>query len=222
MIIGTFLRYGLPFPQMQVLGVDLPEKNVLDYTLRTIHEISLSNPRNQETTPKNLKKLDLPEAELQRLARKKQYRLSIAKENPDLVFQTFDYSPLKKLTDEYGNPYVFEVFSTAVTEKPDLAFTQLSIYQNRKNNEGKTIVKDLLKVAIEKEPELAFRYLDRYQLIVENNEKIAKDLLTFALQKYKDPLSFGDLFHNVKGRNNQKNLILVFLESASVVDSHKF
>lgn len=221
-IIGAFLRYGLPFPQVQVLGIDLPERNVLDYTLRSNHEISLSEKREDKVLSGNMKKLELPEAELERLAKKKQYWLSIAKENPDLVFQTFDYSPLKKLTDEYGNSYVFEVFATAVKEKPDLAFTQLSTYQDWRDEHGKSIIKPLLKVAIEKSPELAFRYLDRYQLIVEDNEKIAKSLLTFALQNYKDPLSFWDLFQTTKGRSNKKNLILVFLESASVVDSHKF
>ena len=122
-IIGAFLRYGLPFPQVQVLGIDLPERNVLDYTLRSNHEISLSEKREDKVLSGNMKKLELPEAELERLAKKKQYWLSIAKENPDLVFQTFDYSPLKKLTDEYGNSYVFEVFATAVKEK-----TRFSIY----------------------------------------------------------------------------------------------
>lgn len=79
-----------------------------------------------------------------------------------------------------------------------------------------------MKVAIEQNPELAFRYLDSYQNLVENNEKIAKSLLQFALQKYKDPLTFDQLFNQVEGRKNKSNLILVFLESASSVDSQKF
>lgn len=222
LIIGTFLRYGLPFPQIEILGVDLPEKNILDYTLRQAYEVSLDGQKEKTASLTKKKKLNLPEAELQRLAKKKKYWLSIAKETPDLVFQTFDYSPLKKLTDEYGDSYVFEVLATAVNEKPELAFTQLATYQDWKDTQGKTILKALLKVAIKKNPELAFRYLDRYQFIIEDNEKIAKPLLEFALQNYKDPLSFGDLFQDIEGRKNKKNLILVFLESASVVDSHKF
>lgn len=83
-------------------------------------------------------------------------------------------------------------------------------------------MKPLLQLAIQEEPELAFRYLDRYQHIVEGNEKIAKSLLNYAAQQYKDPLSFEELFHEVEGRKNKKNLILVFLESASSVDSQKF
>jgi GH35 family endo-1,4-beta-xylanase len=47
-------------------------------------------------------------------------------------------------------------------------------------------------------------------------------LLQYAVQMYKAPLTFDQLFTEVQWRNNKSNVILVFLESASSVDSWKF
>jgi hypothetical protein len=47
-------------------------------------------------------------------------------------------------------------------------------------------------------------------------------LLQYAVQMYKAPLTFDQLFTEVEWRNNKSNVILVFLESASSVDSRKF
>jgi hypothetical protein len=61
-----------------------------------------------------------------------------------------------------------------------------------------------------------------YENFVEDHEKIAKSLLQFAAQVYEAPLTFDQLFSENKGRENKSNVILVFLESASSVDSQKF
>lgn len=220
--VGSFLWYGIPFPQFHFLGVELPEKNILDKVARTSYELSLNTQEVQPDIPVVLKALPLTEQELQLLKKRKEFRIELAREHPEKIFQTFQHSSLKKATDEYGQDYVFEILTEATKANPELAFTSLDQYKSWKNPQGKGIVKLILKIAIEHNPELAFRYLEAYQNLVENNEKIAKSLLHFALQKYKDPLTFDQLFHQVEGRGNKKNLILVFLESASSVDSQKF
>ena len=220
-MIASFLRYGIPFPQISFLGVELPEKNILDKVARNAYELSLQD-QKEKSDLSTKKKLDLPEIKLENLEKRKSFWLEIAKKQPEEIFQTFGYSSLKKAKDQYGDSYVFEVLSAAVAAAPELAFSYIDVYKDRKDEQGDTVVKPLLKIAIQQKPELAFRYLDKYQDIVEWNEKIAKSLLNFAAQQYKDPLTFEELFHEVKGRNNKKNLILVFLESASSVDSQKF
>lgn len=206
---------------MRFLGVELPEKNILDKVARTAYEVSLDEYRRD---PELLlhKKLPLSEQEIETRQTRKKFWLELAAETPEKIFQTFKNSSLQKAKDEYGRLYVFEVLSTAVKANPELAFTSLSSYQNWKDENNNSIVKPLLQIAIKENPELAFRYLDRYQHLVEGNEKIAKSLLNYAAQQYKDPLLFEELFHEVQWRKNQKNLILVFLESASSVDSQKF
>lgn len=64
--------------------------------------------------------------------------------------------------------------------------------------------------------------MHRYEQIVENNEKIAKELLEYAAEVYQNKLHFTDVLTAVEGRKNKKNLILVFLESASSIDSLAF
>lgn len=71
-------------------------------------------------------------------------------------------------------------------------------------------------------PQLAYTYLDKYEELVESNEKIAKSLLQKATELYENKLNFKDLFSSEPGRKNKKNLILVFFESASVLDSKRF
>ncbi len=220
--VGSFLWYGIPFPQFHFLGVELPEKNILDKVARTSYELSFNSQESQANTPVVLKELPLTEQELQLLKKRKEFWIELAREHPEKIFQTFQHSSLKKATDEYGQDYVFEILTEATKANPELAFTALDQYKSWQNPQGKGIVKPILKIAIEQDPELAFRYLDAYQNLVENNEKIAKSLLQFALQKYKDPLTFDQLFNQVEGRKNKNNLILVFLESASSVDSQKF
>ena len=200
----------------------MPEKNILDKVARTSYELSLNSQESHEDVPLTLKELPLTEQELQLLKKRKEFWMELAREHPEKIFQTFQHSSLKKATDEYGQDYVFEILAEATKVNPELAFTSLDQYKSWKTSQGKGIVKAILEIAIEKNPELAFRYLDVYQNFVENNEKIAKSLLQFALQKYKDPLTFDQLFQQVEGRKNKKNLILVFLESASSVDSQKF
>ena len=200
----------------------MPEKNILDKVARTSYELSLNSQESQANTPVVLKELPLTEQELQLLKKRKEFWIELAREHPEKIFQTFQHSSLKKATDEYGQDYVFEILAEATKVNPELAFTSLDQYKSWQNPQGKGIVKPILKIAIEQDPELAFRYLDTYQNLVENNEKIAKSLLQFALQKYKDPLTFEQLFNQVEGRKNKNNLILVFLESASSVDSQKF
>ena len=200
----------------------MPEKNILDKVARTSYELSLNSQESQVNTPVVLKELPLTEQELQLLKKRKEFWIELAREHPEKIFQTFQHSSLKKATDEYGQDYVFEILAEATKVNPELAFTSLDQYKSWQNPQGKGIVKPILKIAIEQDPELAFRYLDTYQNLVENNEKIAKSLLQFALQKYKDPLTFEQLFNQVEGRKNKNNLILVFLESASSVDSQKF
>lgn len=78
-----------------------------------------------------------------------------------------------------------------------------------------------MEFAIAQKPQLAYDYLSRYEEIVESNEKIAKSLLEKATQLYQNKMNFQDLFTKVEGRKNKKNLILVFFESASAVDSKK-
>jgi hypothetical protein len=117
---------------------------------------------------------------------------------------------------------VFEILAEAAKNKPELAFIYLDNYKDRKDENDKPIVKDLLKIAIQTKPELAFEYLKYYENFVEDHEKIAKSLLQYAAQIYQAPLTFDQLYYEVQGRKNKNNVILVFLESASSVDSQKF
>ena len=165
-MIASFLRYGIPFPQISFLGVELPEKNILDKVARNAYELSLQD-QKEKPDQSTKKKLDLPEIKLENLEKRKSFWLEIAKKQPEEIFQTFGYSSLKKAKDQYGDSYVFEVLSAAVAAAPELAFSYIDVYKDRKDEQGDTVVKPLLKIAIQQKPELAFRYLDKYQDIVE-------------------------------------------------------
>lgn len=79
----------------------------------------------------------------------------------------------------------------------------------------------MLEFAIRQNPQLAYIYLHQYEDLVEGNEKIAKSLLEKATQLYENRLDLTDLFSLQEGRKNKKNVILVFYESASAVDSKR-
>ena len=132
------------------------------------------------------------------LLKKREWWLALAHDDPERIFDSFKTSSLTRLTDEYGNDYVFETLAEATRNDPELAFKYLDNYKDWKGTNGKPIVKDLLRVAIQTNPELAFRYLDTYQNLVEDHEKIAKSLLQYAVQMYKAPLTFDQLFTEVQ------------------------
>lgn len=123
--------------------------------------------------------------------------------------------------DDQGEPYFLQVLELALSVKPELVFEHIDAFKDWKDNNGKPILKQLLEFAIVQKPQLAYDYLSRYEEIVESNEKIAKSLLEKATQLYENKMNFQDLFTRIKGRNNKKNLILVFYESASAVDSKR-
>lgn len=135
--VGSFLWYGIPFPQFYFLGVELPEKNILDKVARTSYELSLNNQGLKKEPPVVLKELPLSEQEIQVLKKRKQFWMDLAREHPERIFQTFQHSSLKKATDEYGNDYVFETLAEATKANPDLAFTSLDQYKDWENREGK-------------------------------------------------------------------------------------
>ena len=109
----------------------------------------------------------------------------------------------------------------ALNEKPELIFNYIDTFKDWKDQNGKPILKSLLEFAIAQKPQLAYDYLSRYEEIVESNEKVAKSLLEKATQLYENKMNFQDLFTKVEGRKNKKNLILVFFESASAIDSKR-
>ena len=108
-----------------------------------------------------------------------------------------------------------------MNEKPELIFNYIDTFKDWKDQNGKPILKSLLEFAITQKPQLAYDYLSRYEEIVESNEKVAKSLLEKATQLYENKMNFQDLFTKVEGRKNKKNLILVFFESASAIDSKR-
>lgn len=107
-------------------------------------------------------------------------------------------------------------------KNPELAFKYLDNYKDWRSPDGKSIVKATLQYAIQQQPDLAFTYLPLYEDLVVDNQKIAKELLQYGAQYYQNKFSFKDFFVQTEGRNNKKNLILLFWESASVVDSKEF
>ena len=221
MLVFSFLIYWFPFPQFHFSWVELPEWNVLSSIITDSYTFYISW-ENDEIKDILKEKLDVPEVEMQFLLKKKEWWFALAHDDPERIFDSFGNSSLTKLTDEYGNDYAFDVLAEATRNEPELAFKYIDKYKDWKGKEWKPIVKDLLRVAIQVNPELAFKYLETYQNFVEDHEKIAKSLLQYAVQMYKAPLTFDQLFTEVQWRNNKSNVILVFLESASSVDSRKF
>ena len=221
LLVFSFLIYGFPFPVFHFSWVELPEWNILASIITDSYTFYISWEKDE--VKNNLSEvLDVPEVEMQFLLKKKQWWFALAHDDPERIFDSFNNSSLTKLTDEYWNDYVFDVLAEATRNEPELAFKYIDEYKDWKDKKWKTIVKDLLRVAIQTNPELAFRNLDTYQNFVEDHEKIAKSLLQYAVQMYKAPLTFDQLFTEVQWRKNKSNVILVFLESASSVDSRKF
>lgn len=221
LLVFSFLIYWFPFPEFHFSWVELPEWNVLSSIITDSYTFYISSEEEGEDEIQP-EKLDVPDVEIQFLLKKKEWWYALAHDDPERIFETFRTSSLTRLTDEYGQDYVFEILSEATKTQPELAFEYIDNYKDWKDEKWKTIVKDLLRVAIQAKPELAFKYLDSYQNIKEDHEKIAKSLLQYAAQMYKAPLTFDQLFTEVQWRNNRSNVILVFLESASSVDSRKF
>ena len=193
LLVFSFLMYWFPFPQFHFSWVELPEGNVLQSIITDSYTFSIWW-ENEDFKDILKEKLDIPEVEMQFLLKKKQWWFALAHDD----------------------------LAEATKNEPELAFKYIDNYKNWKDKKWKTIVKDLLRVAIQANPELAFKYLETYQNFVEDHEKIAKSLLQYAVQMYKAPLTFDQLFTEVEWRNNKSNVILVFLESASSVDSRKF
>ena len=221
LLVFSFLIYGFPFPTFHFSWVELPEWNILASIITDSYTFYISWEKDEwKDTLSEV--LDVPEVEMQFLLKKKQRWFALAHDDPERIFDSFNNSSLTKLTDEYWNDYVFDVLAEATRNEPELAFKYIDEYKDWKDKKWKPIVKDLLRVAIQTNPELAFRYLDTYQNFVEDHEKIAKSLLQYAVQMYKAPLTFDQLFTEVQWRKNKSNVILVFLESASSVDSWKF
>ena len=221
LIVFSILMYGFPFPAFHFSWVELPEWNILSSILTDSYTIYVSWEKDEvENIPSE--KLDVPDIEMQFLLKKREWWFALAHDDPERIFDSFKTSSLTRLTDEYWNDYVLEILSEAAKNEPELAFKYIDNYKDWKDKDWKPIVKDLLRVAIQTKPELAFKYLDSYQNIVEDHEKIAKWLLQYAVQMYKAPLTFDQLFTEVQWRNNKSNVILLFLESASSVDSQKF
>ncbi len=223
-LITSFFIYTLPLPKFVFLWIDLPKDNILSLLVNQTLTISLTW-KSEDTTEEKVKSneiIDVPKEELDFLIKKKERWYGLAYDDPERIFESFKTSSLTRLTDEYWNSYVFEILAEAAKNKPELAFIYLDNYKDRKDENDKPIVKDLLKIAIQTKPELAFEYLKYYENFVEDHEKIAKSLLQYAAQIYQAPLTFDQLYYEVQGRKNKNNVILVFLESASSVDSQKF
>ena len=70
---------------------------------------------------------------MQFLLKKKQWWFALAHDDPERIFESFDNSSLTKLTDEYGNDYVFEVLAEATKNEPELAFKYIDNYKNWKD-----------------------------------------------------------------------------------------
>lgn len=222
LLILSFICYALPLPDITYLGANLPKTNIVETLLKTSYEIPVLSTEIQEMWEKKQELINVPEEEMQFLLKKKEWWYGLAHDDPERIFETFKTSSLTRLTDEYGNNYVYEILAESVKTRPELAFEYIDNYKDWKDEHGKTIVKDLLRLAIQYKPELAFSYLNRYQGIIIDHEKIAKSLLQYAAQIYKAPLTFQELFTEVEGRKNRSNVILLFLESASSVDSWKY
>lgn len=208
----------LPMPILQVSWGDLPTETVFAQWIKDYYELNLDEQKNKgEKSDFSLLSLDQKAGlEAQKLS-----WLRFAKLNAENLFAEFPQKALVDARDQEGNDYVKEVLQTALIEQPELAFRYLDNYKDRKDQSGKGIVKDLLEFAISQKPQLAYSYLEVYEELVESNEKIAKSLLEKATDLYENKLNFQDLFTLQEGRNNKKNLILVFFESASAVDSKK-
>ena len=164
-------------------------------------------------------KLSVSEKKLYMLESAASFWRDTAKKEPAYVFKNFD--AFKNLTDPYGENYAREVLVTAAQQKPDLAFLFLNIYKTWKDPHGHEIVQDVLSAAVQKKPELAFQYLSDYEQLTQDGKKIAKVILQRASFSYENKRSYPDFFQKEEGRANQSNVILVFLESASAVDSQK-
>ena len=156
LLVFSFLMYWFPFPQFHFSWVELPEGNVLQSIITDSYTFSIWWD-NEDFKDILKEKLDIPEVEMQFLLKKKQWWFALAHDDPERIFESFDNSSLTKLTDEYGNDYVFEVLAEATKNEPELAFKYIDNYKNWKDKKWKPIVKDLLRVAIQANPELAFK-----------------------------------------------------------------
>lgn len=92
--------------------------------------------------------LELTDAEVKILQKKKQVWLHIAQRDPESIFQDFQYGGLAKSRDEFGKNYVMSVFFEALKQKPHLAFVYLDTYKSWKDEQGMPIVKKILRFAI--------------------------------------------------------------------------
>ena len=217
---GAVVLKLIPLPILQVSGGELPVENVFAQRFKEYYQLNLAEQKDKKSEERS-DFLALSTGEKTELWEKKQAWYRYAKVNPESIFEQFPQKELIDARDDQGDPYFLQVLEIALTVKPELVFEHIDAFKDWKDNNGKPILKQLLEFAIAQKPQLAYDYLSHYEEIVESNEKIAKSLLEKATQLYENKMNFQDLFTRIKGRNNKKNLILVFYESASAVDSKR-
>lgn len=197
----------------------MPVENVFAQWFKEYYQLNLAE-QSKQTQKSDFS--SFLSGDTSHLDAKKWSRLSYAKLNPERLFADFPQKELIESRDPEGNYYVKEVLEAALRVRPELVFLNIDKFKEWKGADQKPILKDLLEFSITQNPQLAYTYLETYEELVESNEKIAKSLLEKATELYENKLNFKDLFVQEKARNNKKNLILVFFESASVLDSKRF
>lgn len=216
---AALIVYALPSRELDFGVLAISEKNILQLIFQQPKPLVLET-TTSNFTPNPKVKLDLPEKKLQMLESAYQYWKETAIKEPSYVFKTME--SFQDLTDVYGENYTLEILSLAAQSKPEFAFSYLDRYQNWKDPKGNEIVLEVLSAAVQKNPDLAFQQLKTYEHLTQNGKKIAKTILQRASLAYQNKRNYADFFVQEEGRSNQANLILVFLESASSVDSQKF
>ena len=210
----------IPLPILQVSGGELPVENVFAQRFKEYYQLNLAEDKSTSEIEKS-DFLSLSTWAKTELWEKKQAWFRYAKVNPEVIFAKFPQKELLEARDDEWNVYFQQVLEVALNEKPELIFNYIDTFKDWKDQNGKPILKSLLEFAIAQKPQLAYDYLSRYEEIVESNEKVAKSLLEKATQLYENKMNFQDLVTKVEGRKNKKNLILVFFESASAIDSKR-
>ena len=216
-------------PLLSVSWGELPVENTFAQRIKGSYTLNLLEQKREydEEQAEQIRQQEksdfssLLTGELSQLGKEKNAWLRLANLYPEQIFEDFPQEKLVNARDEKGDLYFREVLQTALKRRPELAFVYLKHYKDWKDVDWRWILKEMLEFAIRQNPQLAYTYLHQYEDLVEGNEKIAKSLLEKATQLYENRLDLTDLFSSQEGRKNKKNVILVFYESASAVDSKR-
>lgn len=226
LIWGSILFKLVPMPILHVSGGELPVENTFAQWVIDSYKLNLAEQNNDRSKNQTWAQTSdfssfLTIEEQREADNEMNSWLRLARLYPESIFEDFPQERLINARNSKGELYYEEVLFEALKKNPELAFLYLDRYKDWKGHWDKSILRDMLEFAISQKPQLAYTYLKEYEELVDGNEKIAKPLLEKATELYQNKLNFGDLFSKKPARWNKKNLILVFFESASAVDSKR-